>query len=232
MGISAIKLRGRLLRAYLVAEFIALFTGLPLCFKYSQDKGHVIPVLIAAALVCTVLLLADSTFERKYFWNGAVAASEWRRILGLFAAGSVLLVSATRAVLPGLFLVLPRHMPGLWLVIMVLYPLVSVYPQEIIYRAFFFHRYREVFPTRKMRIAISALVFCLAHVVFDNPVALLLTLAGGWLLAVTYERSRSVAACFLEHSLYGCLIFTIGLGAFFFRGTTKLAMSVLLALGS
>ena len=29
---------------------------------------------------------------------------------------------------------------------MIFYPLVSVYPQEIIFRSFFFHRYRDLFP--------------------------------------------------------------------------------------
>src|SRR6516165_6773359 len=46
---------------------------------------------------------------------------------------------------PSAFLNLPRSNPLLWGLVMVLYPLLSVYPQGIIYRAFLFDRYRSLY---------------------------------------------------------------------------------------
>ena len=40
-----------------------------------------------------------------------------------------------------MLLVLPRQRPGLRLLVLLLYPLLSVYPQELLYRTFFFQRY-------------------------------------------------------------------------------------------
>ncbi|MGI6637651.1 MAG: hypothetical protein ACOX4Z_01070 [Desulfobulbus sp.] len=44
-------------------------------------------------------------------------------------------------VLPGFLFMLPRQRPGLWLQVLLLYPLLDVYPQGLLYRTFFFQRY-------------------------------------------------------------------------------------------
>ena len=48
--------------------------------------------------------------------------------------------------------------------------------------------------------------------------AVAISLAGGLLFAYRFTRTRSYLAVVLEHALYGDLIFTIGLGRFFFTG--------------
>ena len=122
---------------------------------------------------------------------------------------------------PQLFLVLLRRRPWLWAAIMVGYPLFSVYPQGLIYRAFFFHRYRRLFalnPMAQSRIMIllSAATFALMHIVFHNWIALALTFPGGILFAVRHRNTRSLCVSSLEHALYGCFLFTVGLGQFFY----------------
>jgi membrane protease YdiL (CAAX protease family) len=62
---------------------------------------------------------------------------------------------------------------------------------------------------------ISALIFAWMHLIFRNPLAVILTLVGGWFFAQTYARTRSLRLVCLEHALYGNLIFTIGLGEYF-----------------
>ena len=119
--------------------------------------------------------------------------------------------------LPHLFLSLPREHPILWLAIMVLYPVLSVWPQEVIFRRFLFHRYARVFGETGVVLA-SALAFGFAHVIFLNPIAVTLTTAGGAMFAWNYARERSLYLACMEHALYGCLIFTIGLGQFFYTG--------------
>ena len=62
----------------------------------------------------------------------------------------------------------------------------------------------------------SAAVFGFGHIVFRNWPAVALTFAGGWLFATTYRRTSSLVLVSAEHALYGCAIFTIGYGQYFF----------------
>ena len=118
----------------------------------------------------------------------------------------------------GSLFILARHEPFFLLIILVLYPVFSVYPQELIYRTWFFHRYAPLFRGQRMMIGVNALLFGYMHIIFHNPVAVILTLAGGVLFAKTYLKSGSTLLVSIEHSLYGGLIFTTGLGHHFFFG--------------
>ena len=64
--------------------------------------------------------------------------------------------------------------------------------------------------------------FGFAHIIFGNIIAVLGSMVVGWLLAYRYYETRSFLAVWVEHSLYGCLIFTVGLGRFFFTGISNL----------
>jgi hypothetical protein len=44
------------------------------------------------------------------------------------------------------------------------------------------------------------------------------TMAVGVLLAARYGTTRSFWAVFIEHTLWGALVFTVGLGRYFFTG--------------
>jgi membrane protease YdiL (CAAX protease family) len=96
---------------------------------------------------------------------------------------------------------------------------VSVYPQEVIWRAFMFHRYRSLFRRRWAIIGASAIAFGHAHIVFHNWLAVGLCVIGGVLFARTFDRSRSTLAAWIDHALYGCLVFTIGIGRYFYSGS-------------
>lgn len=110
-----------------------------------------------------------------------------------------------------------RREPFIWALVVIFYPLVSVFVQEVVFRQFFYHRYRRFFNSRNSFILANAAVFSYAHIVFLNPVALFFTFVGGLIFAVTYLRSRSLMLVCFEHALYGDLIFTIGLGSFFYH---------------
>jgi hypothetical protein len=113
---------------------------------------------------------------------------------------------------------------------MILYPAISVVTQEIYFRVFYFHRYGPVFgPHRAAAIAVNATLFAFAHAVIfgyrHTPFhwgAAGLSFAGGLIFACRFSHTKSFWAVALEHSLYGDLIFTIGLGAFFFTGVSNL----------
>ena len=74
---------------------------------------------------------------------------------------------------------------------MIAYPLLSVFPQGIIYRNWFVHRYRDLFGDSGLMILVAALAFSFVHIIFINWVALVLTFVGGIMFTGTYIRHRS-----------------------------------------
>ena len=200
-----------------------------------------IPTLLVFTLLCLIWLIVDRRFPNRRLWNFRAGVRELPRILTLFIPGAAIVsllvwllqpgsrvveqAAAYGLILPTLdanasWLRLPRQRPELWAMIMVLYPVFSVWPQEVVYRAFFHHRYRPILSNTLARILVSAFVFGFMHVVFQNWLAPLMTLVGGLLFAWTYERSRSLLAVTIEHALWGCLVFTIGIGWYFYGGST------------
>lgn len=102
--------------------------------------------------------------------------------------------------------------PLLWGFILFFYSVFSVYPQELIYRTFYFERYERLFKNKKLFIIINALVFSLAHLLFKNILVLVLTFFGGMLFAFTYNKTKSTILVSIEHAIYGCWLFTVGMG--------------------
>lgn len=201
-----------------LAEFIILYGLLPVAWLFIPLPGLLIPALLAGMTFCLVLLLRDPSFGRARLWNLRAAFRRLPAIIAIFLGGAALVTIATLVLRSEGFAALPRQRPLVWAAIMVGYPLLSVYPQEVIYRVFFFHRYAALFPTPVWMIAANASAFAYAHILFQNPLAVSLTLVGGALFAWTYHRTRSAAAVWIEHTLYGCLLFTVGLGEFFYLG--------------
>lgn len=190
----------------LAMEFLALFGLGPLLILALRLPGILFFILWGGGLACWAASRAAASGK----------SANYLPVLARFALCGSVLTLLTWALAPSLFLSLPRQRPLLWALIMLLYPLLSVWPQEIIFRRFLFHRYEAVFG--RWTIAASALAFGYAHIIFLNPIAVLLTLAGGWLFARDYAQSRSLLMACLEHSLFGCLVFTIGLGSYFYTG--------------
>ena len=93
----------------------------------------------------------------------------------------------------------------------VFYALFSVYPQELIYRYFFFWRYQSLLPTGTFCV-LNALLFSIAHTLFMNSLVIALTFAGGLLFAHTYRKSNSVMVTSIEHAGYGIWLYTLGIG--------------------
>jgi uncharacterized protein len=204
--------------AALVAEMIILFIVLPLAFRFRMIPFPPIPALWILAAYCLFRLLSDSAFNRKQLWNlGVLPAASWK-ILALFAAGALIVGAGVYFLAPALLFNLVRRNPVVWAVVMVLYPVLSVYPQGIVYRAFFLERYRALFPTPAILIAMSAIAFSFAHIIFRNPIAVGFTLIGGLLFAWRYIATGSLVASSFEHALYGCWMFTVGLGEYFYKG--------------
>jgi CAAX protease family protein len=208
----------RLSKLWLAGEYTVGFFGLPAAVTLSGRSGPVIPLLLAVFLLCLLVLLRTRGFDRRRLWNGAPMGREARRFVPRFLILAAAIAAGVALLRPASLFGFPRRAPELWALVMVLYPLVSVYPQEVVFRAFLFERYRPLFGEGVAVVWASALAFAWVHIVFENWIAVAMTLVGGWMFADTYRRSQSLAASALEHALYGCLVFTIGLGRHFYKG--------------
>ena len=108
--------------------------------------------------------------------------------------------------------VVVKNKPLLWVVILFVYSLLSVYPQEVLYRTFFFQRYQMLFKNKNLFLFINAIIFSLGHLFFKNALVIVLTFLGGLLFAFTYNKSKSTLLVSVEHAIYGCWLFTVGMG--------------------
>jgi membrane protease YdiL (CAAX protease family) len=207
---------------YLLCELVVLYLGVPLAMFARLVPRVPILVLIVAAGGCTAALLSDPGFDRTLLWNSQGALTHAPRMLETFAALAALVVAVVAWRVPEDLFDLVRRQPRLWLVVMVFYPVLSVYPQEIVYRAFFFHRYAAALPDETTRVVVSAVVFAVGHVFFPRPwIAMSLTFVGGLLFGYHYAESRSLLLASVEHALFGQLMFTVGLGRFFYSGRRR-----------
>lgn len=202
-------------------ECIAIFMIIPflLWLRVVDTPLILIPVYIFC-LPATVWLARKYGWSTFTFWSGDRRAErrQLRTIVRRFPLITVLLVTVLLVGYPDHLFDMPRNMTLFWLLLMVVYPLFSVYPQELLYRAFFLHRYQSLFSNQRHLLLLNAVLFGWMHVVFHNALAVVYTLVAGVLFADTYHKTRSLRLTCLEHALYGMLIFTLGYGQAFLFG--------------
>jgi membrane protease YdiL (CAAX protease family) len=207
-------------RSWLLIEFALIYVALPVLFACCRRSVGplVIPILLVVAAGMLFFLLRSRGFDRQRLWHASVLRAAWKPILLRWALGSAVLIALILLFDPDSFLQFPRERRVIWISVMLAYPLFSVYPQEVIFRAFFFHRYAPLFQGRRAMILASAVTFALAHLLFLNWIAITLSFAGGFLFARSYARTDSLAVVSVEHGLWGDTLFTIGLGLYFYGG--------------
>jgi hypothetical protein len=212
-----VKLRTKNL---LILEYLTLFVAIPLLLFLHRPFIPPIPLLWLIAAYGLVALLRDPEFSRSQLWNPRPLRSQVASILLLFALGIALIGGLVYRFAPPLLFNFVRTHPVVWAVVMLFYPVLSVYPQGVLFRAFLLHRYRILTgPSQQQKwalIFLSALAFSLMHIVFRNWVAVILTFAGGILFARRHLETRSLFVSSFEHALYGCFVFTVGLSQFFY----------------
>ncbi|RMB59553.1 CPBP family intramembrane metalloprotease [Dokdonia sinensis] len=198
-------------RNYLIAEFFVLFVATPLSLLLPYDfRIKVATILIAFSYLLFVLFRKTAiSFTIKkdinwkwFFWMILSKFLVIAVVTGIY----VYVVDATK-----LFCV-PRTDLKLFGIILLVYTFLSVWPQEAIYRTFFFERYGQFFNNRNVLIFVNAVIFSLAHIFLQNVLVTVLTFIGGLLFAYTYEKSRSTTLVSIEHAVYGNWLFTVGLG--------------------
>ncbi len=206
---------GRHLRLW--GEFGVLFVAIPVLMAALKQAGALWTVMGAMSVAGVVLFALTPGVRWKALAEGGILR-HWRFVLLFTAVTCALTIGLVQWLTPWRFLQLPLEAPALWVRIMALYPILSALPQELVFRALFFERYGGLFPNTRISLFVNAAVFALAHLFYANWIALSLTFFGGLAFAWAYARMRSFPLAFILHALGGQIVFTSGLGWFFYHG--------------
>lgn len=196
---------------YKLTEFFILFIVIPVSFALHYPVIiKMIIGLIGFLYVLFVLLRVEKNrlqiapnLNWKLFFRRVVF-----QLVGIAVLTSLYMWFVDK---PNLFIVVQKK-PLFWLAILFIYSVFSVYPQELIYRTFFFQRYRNLFKSEALFIILNAALFSLAHIFFKNGLVMILTFLGGLLFAFTFKKTKSTLMVTVEHAIYGCWLFTVGMG--------------------
>lgn len=198
---------------FLILEFIIFYVFVPFIVNRFLDGWYkIIPLVLIAGLFFT-LLFYDPTFDRRVFtrFRKRYVGKSVVRIVII----SIILVWFTWWIFPNLFLQFPlKHFEN-YVITFFLYPVASVFPQEIIYRLYYFHRYETLIPEKYLLMLSNAVIFGLTHFIYANWVAPIATFLVSWIFIYNYYQTKSLLNVSLEHYLYGLIMFTIGFGYFF-----------------
>jgi len=199
----------------LAIEFFALFVLLPTVVYCGRFRVPALPLLWLLAAYCAWVLWRNGQPDDASLLP--IGIGRWLpSILIPFLIFAAAATAATYRWARADWFRLVRQQPAFWAMVMVAYPVFSVYPQAIVFRAFIFDRYHSLFPNAWLLILVSAAAFAYVHVIFRNWIAVVLSALGGLLFAARYFQTGSLFVSCVEHSLYGCWLFTVGLGRWFF----------------
>lgn len=202
-------------RIYLAVEFILFFFGIPVFLLIEGDLLHPSSVLLPLLAFVFLLLHYFTNFRWIELWHFPV---KWRTVIKHLVIAfivSLFMIAWVYLFDRGNLFNLPAGNWRVWIVLSTLYPVFSASVQEIIFRTFIFRRYERVLGNQQTIILISAIAFSFAHIFYFHFVSLLLTFVLGLYLSWLYARFRSVLFTAFLHSLYGNMIFTIGMGHYF-----------------
>ncbi len=207
---------------WLWLEFITLFIGVPFLLYFTASRLGIYIALWGAGLYAFLMLRRQPDYAWRKIWHGA----GWdegakRRALLRFLILAGLLAVVTLVLVPERFMRFPLDRFPLWLAVMVFYPILSIVPQELALRSFYFMRYDGILTEKYSGIVINGLLFGLSHIILNNWIAPTFCAVGGMIFAHSYQQHRSLKWAVIEHSLYGCWVFTVGIGRYFFTGNWR-----------
>lgn len=201
-------------KAFLYIELLIIFLLIPTLFMLQiLPKNYMFFVLWLGSLYAFYHIKKVNLNLFKGF-----KIDEFKDIFKRFLILSIFLTIFTFFSSRNSFLFLPKQRIDIWILVMLFYPILSAFFQEIIFRTFFTLRYINLFKNQNLFIFINALIFTLVHLLYGNLIAVVFSFFGGILFIKTYLKSNSTLLCSIEHSLYGNFIFTIGLGHYFYNG--------------
>jgi CAAX amino terminal protease family. len=199
---------------WLWLEMAVIFVGGPLLYLFNLLPGHKSIPLLGVFTVGLIYLVANKNFSKKKLgFNGF---REWKELLLKSLLVAIVLITITVIFEPQNLFILPHTNPLLWGLIIIFYPIWSALTQELIYRPFFFSRYQRIIGSRRAILLLNALLFAFLHIIFRNWIAIVGAFIAGLFWARNYQKNQSWLAVTLEHAIWGNLLYTIGLGHYFY----------------
>lgn len=206
---------------WLSLEFTLLFFGAPLYIYFEPNLIH--PSILVLPILIGIFIYLKRLPDFKF--KGLVKFSVSKKEVLFHSLTFVVVTSVMITIIyffdrDNLFNLL-RSNPFILLMLCIFYPLFSAYGQEIIYRTFLFHRYRNLFKTNSILILASGISFSFVHIVYYSHLSIILTLILGVYLARTYLDTKSVLFVAILHGAYGNMVFFIGMGNYFWLDMHK-----------
>lgn len=202
-------------------EFVLLFVGVPLFLFLDKDIIHPSIVLLPVVLLLFVYLYRNPEFSFRELIFLKIPAYHYRKAIISFLITAVLIFLGIYFFDRESLFNLPRGNLRIWILLCFFYPVFSAYLQEIVYRKFMFLRYKKLFVKPWMMILASGLSFGFMHIVYYNPLAIILTVIAGIYFAAAYYKTKSVMFSSILHGAFGDLVFTMGLGQYFWLDMYK-----------
>ena len=205
---------------YKIIELLLLSSAVPFLVLVMKLYNLVIPVLWIVTFYCLLIFIFKNPqvkfkFKNVFNFNFKILL----KIIIRWLFVSLILYLLTYYFFIDKLFIIQKNKPEILWKIMLLYPLFSALPQEFIFCKFFFYRYKTIFKTNFNLIASSAIFFSIAHILFLNFLAPVLSFIGGLLFANTYNKHKSLLLVSIEHGLYGNSLFFFGLGWYFWGGS-------------
>lgn len=202
-------------KLFIWVEFVLLFFGIPLLIWLDRDFIHPSIIILPVLLFIFLVLRRTTDFRWKELFRWKIPGS-------MLTRNALVLLACTLLTLGYVYFFdrqnlfnLPRAHPWIFVAMCFFYPVVSAFGQEIIYRTFLFRRYSGIFPREWQFVLASGITFSFLHVVYYDPVSMILTFICGIYFARVYQLTRSVLFTSVLHGLFGIMIFGIGLGQYF-----------------
>jgi uncharacterized protein len=197
---------------FLLLELILLFVVFPILYFFDLIPFHKLVPLVVLFIYCVVILVRHRHANPDRF----KAKANWKLILLRFIGVSILIL---------VWIKVFSHNPLFadfngnkkLLLMTIIYPFSSAFPQELIFREFFFYRYKPIFQNEIVLIGMNVILFAFAHIYFANWTILIFTLIGGTIFALTYLKTKSLFVVTIEHALFGILILSSGLSEQFYK---------------
>ncbi len=198
-------------------EFSLFYLLAPALIAVFLPPRQMFPALFAFTALGLLLLAVTPRFHWSRLLDGA---RNWKlhEFLG-FTLFCTLGFSALIYLLrPDAAFFLLSERPQLLGMIWLFYPFLSALPQELLFRVLFFRRYRIILPQGMGADVLNAAVFSFAHLMYWSWVVALITFAGSFIFSHAYRTRGSFLYAVLLHAIAGNLLFTVGMGVYFYSG--------------
>lgn len=202
-------------RGRLWVEFVALFGAVPVAIAVILPASSMFPALFAATALGIVLLHLTPGFSWRDLLRGGV---DWLVVAGFALASLCCALAVSWVTTEGRPLAFAAANPGLMAAILILYPVLSALPQELVFRPLYFRRYGAILPEGAAGLVVNAAVFAFAHLMYWSWIVTAMTFAGGLAFAWAYRVQGSFPLAVVLHAVAGQIVFLLGLGMFFYSG--------------